>query len=205
MKKLIVLILAVTVLTGCQISTESLNQELSTKINEHLDQAVYPDNNVYRQNYSYYLPVNADIEDRYLTNDVIKVSQSKIYLFVDLYSYKNEISINYRLNLPEVYSEEITTGENTFEIVAYEYGSKYIVFATNEYARMSTSAKVGYLPDIVETMVSVMSTIEVNDRVVLAEEVNVETPIIETIDIFKSKVEEDTTIDTKDDEDNEDE
>ncbi len=194
MKKVLVLLVSLLLLSGCQISEASLKQELSNKVSEHFENVTYPKNNTYRLNYSYYLPANATIEDRHSSNDIIKVNQEKLYLFVDLYSYKNSLDIGYDLSLKTVYRKTVKEDNLDFDIVVYQYQGEYIILASNDFARVSSQAKVGYIPEIVEVMITLLSTIDVDDTVVFAKEVEVEVPIIETIDIFKSKVEETNVI-----------
>jgi len=194
MKRIIALLLVAFLLTGCQLTEENIRAEIITKIDEHVKNTEFPKNNTYRQSYSYYLPISASIEEQFKSNDIIKVNQAKLYFFVDLYSYKNSLDINYRLNLDPLYQKEVSLNNRVFTLTVYQNKTEYIVFASNNFSRVSANTTIGYLPDIIETMITLMSTIEVDDDVVLSAEVEVENPIVESIDIFKSKVEEDNVI-----------
>jgi len=188
MKKILIIIFTISLLSGCTVSKKNLETTLNTKVNEQITELEIPSHNEYRNNYSFYLPHNAAVEERYLSNDIIKVNQHRMYLFVDLYAYKNELNISYILNSEAVYHNTFEYDENKFDIIIYDQGDNYTIFASNDYARISTNAKVGYVPDIVESMVTILSSLSVDDKIVLNDPTFEEAIYKEVIDIFKSKV-----------------
>ena len=102
MKKVIVIILFMFLLTGCtnvsKLSYDQILGNISTRSNR---------DNTYRTGYSYYLPRNMRVRSSTLYNEVITDSKYKYYLYVDLVSYSKGVVKDYKVNNNAVYSKSI--------------------------------------------------------------------------------------------------
>ena len=123
MKKVIVIILFMFLLTGCtnvsKLSYDQILGNISTRSNR---------DNTYRTGYSYYLPRNMRVRSSTLYNEVITDSKYKYYLYVDLVSYSKGVVKDYKVNNNAVYSKSINyDGKFGYAEINLLKNDKYLV------------------------------------------------------------------------------
>ena len=129
MKKVIVIILFMFLLTGCtnvsKLSYDQILGNISTISNR---------DNTYRTGYSYYLPRNMRVRSSTLYNEDITDSKYKYYLYVDLVSFSKDdkylVEIMYNYAKIEVIVDEDGLNEAMLSIIyilkSIEYNNRVI-------------------------------------------------------------------------------
>ena len=163
MKKLIVLILSLTVLTGC-VNISNLNfDEIITRNITYTSK----NNNIKRKGYSYTLLNGLKITNQDEYNDVIESENNMFYLYVDLVSYNNKKDFTYQIN-PNVYyskSYELNNKKGYLEINELEK-EKYLIEIMYNYAKIEVIVDECDLKVAVSQAMSILSSITYNDNII---------------------------------------
>lgn len=164
MKKLICLLAATFLLTGCQISKmdESsydsiVHQVLTSNIDLH---------NQTKQGYRYYLPKTVSLYDSNDTNSILSYHNTRMYLYIDTVSYYNKAENEFVKSNDSYYSSEIKYQDHFgyLEINKYQYG--YFVEMMYHYAKIETFVREDDLNDAVYNMITILSSIHYYDDVI---------------------------------------
>ena len=91
MKKLIILLSMLFLMTGCGIHVFNYN-DMDVIIEQVLQQNIKL-NNVMLEGYKYYIPHGVILEEKHDYNQVLSYNNNKYYLYVDIisYYYKNKV------------------------------------------------------------------------------------------------------------------
>ncbi len=167
MKKHILVLLLVLLLTGCsivRINTDSIDNILNvilTKDNDLFNQV--------GQGYKYYLPSGVTYMESDNLNDILYCNGVYYYLYVDLVSYYYNVDTKYTENPNVYYSKKISTDDG-FKHSGYLEISKdgdmyYLKFIYN-YAKIEAKVKENNLNDAVLNSSYILSTIKYNYNIV---------------------------------------
>ena len=162
MKKVIVIILFMFLLTGCtnvsKLSYDQILGNISTRSNR---------DNTYRTGYSYYLPRNMRVRSSTLYNEVITDSKYKYYLYVDLVSYSKGVVKDYKVNNNAVYSKSINyDGKFGYAEINLLKNDKYLVEIMYNYAKIEVIVEKEDINKSVTNAMIVLSTITYTDDIV---------------------------------------
>ena len=115
MKKLLVLLSILTLLTGCTVT--KINKDSIDKV---IDSVMKKDSklkNVHFEGYSYYVPRGIRFVDKKEYNAILKDEyNNNYYLYVDVISYYHKVKEKYKVNKKAYYSKEVKT-KNKFAYV----------------------------------------------------------------------------------------
>jgi len=194
-RKALLAIVMILLLTGCtivRINTDSIDTIVDVLLSK--------DNNLYNRvgrGYKYYIPRGVTYIDTDETNDKLYSKGNYYYLYVDVTSYYQKISNDYKENSDAYYSRKISK-EDGFKSDGYleiteKDGLYYIEFLYN-YSKIETVVSKNELKNAVLNSVYILSTIQFNDDVI--ELMNDEEKLNnreEKYEIFKNQKDEDNS------------
>ena len=162
MKKVIVIILFMFLLTGCtnvsKLSYDQILGNISTRSNK---------DNTYRTGYSYYLPRNMRVRSSTLYNEVITDSKYKYYLYVDLVSYSKGVVKDYKVNNNAVYSKSINyDGKFGYAEINLLKNDKYLVEIMYNYAKIEVIVDKSNLNEAMLSIINILKSVEYNDSII---------------------------------------
>ena len=166
-RRALLAIVMILLLTGCTVVRINTNS-----IDTIVDVLLSKDNNLYNRvgrGYKYYVPRGVTYIDTDETNDKLYSKGNYYYLYVDVTSYYQKISNDYKVNSDAYYSRKICKddgfkSDGYLEIVEKD-GLYYIEFLYN-YSKIETVVKKEDLNDAVLNSVYILSTIQFNDDVI---------------------------------------
>ena len=192
-RRALLAIVMILLLTGCtvvRINTESIDTIVDVLLSK--------DNNLYNRvgrGYKYYIPRGVTYIDTDETNDKLYSKGNYYYLYVDVTSYYQKISNDYKENSDAYYSRKISKEDgfksNGYLEITKKDGLYYIEFLYN-YSKIETVVSKNELNNAVLNSVYILSTIQFNDDVI--ELMNDEEKLNnreEKYEIFKNQKDED--------------
>ena len=191
MKKIVIIIVMLLILTGCtninDLSYEEIAQNFaieSSKTNE------------FRTGYNYYLPRGMQVSDSTLFNEVIDDGRYNYYLYVDAVSYLNKVEYDYQENSSSEYSVNIVNGDKFGYIeVNLRENNKYLVEIMYNYAKIEVIVDKNDIKLSMISAISILRSIEYNDNIItnLLED-DVLNFAEEEMDIFNTNGEDDESV-----------
>ena len=192
MRKIILYILVFLMLTGCtivRIDTDSIDTIVEVVLSK--------DNNLYNRvgrGYKYYVPRGVTYIDTDETNDKLYSNGNYYYLYVDVISYYQKISIEYEEKEDAFYSRKLSKqegfGTDGYLEVNEEDGMYYIQFVYN-YAKIESVVSKEDLNDTILNSAYILSTIQFNPDVI---ELMIDSQTLnnreEKYELFKNKQDE---------------
>ena len=164
MKRLIVLLSIVLLLTGCSFKVLS-NNNISYNMKYLLSEKVklY---NVYFEGYKYYLPKGMRSVHKDDYNAILKdKNNNKYYLYVDVISYYHKVKNSYEVNEKSHYSKVLNYNKNTGYIQIDEVDSKYFVQMVFNYVKLEAYVLPKDLTSVVDNMCIISRSVKFNDKV----------------------------------------
>ena len=195
MKKFVVLIVMVLLLTGCtNILKEDYNNIISSVVTSKYN--VY---NQYRSGYKYYMPNSMSSVETRDFNEKITSSKYNYYLYVDVISYYNRTIKEFVVDDKAYYSAPIGYEDKYgyLEINKQDNG-KYLVEIMYNYAKIEVMVKQNDLKEAVTNSIIILSNINYNNDILAgiigdsALEYN-----DETFNIFQTKKKESNFLDVQ--------
>ena len=183
MKRAIVLIVTVLLLSGCvNIAKSDYNEIINEAVSSNKN--IY---NTYRSGYKFYLPSGLYIENSKDYNEVIKSGDDLYYLYIDIISYLNKKESPYVINEKSLYSDSISHQNKSGYIEINEQKEKYLVEIMYNYAKIEVMVDEKDLKKSVSNAIIILSSIKYNDGILenLTKE-NVLSYSEENVDIFST-------------------
>jgi hypothetical protein len=164
MKKIILLILLTTLITGCvDIKNSSYEQIINNAIsNENINLQ-----NESYNGYSYYLPRGLSIKENNGCNVVFKNDKYVLYMYVDLISYFNKVKESYVKNNNAYYSSAITNDDKFGYLeINLRTDKKYLVEIMYNYAKIEVIVDECDIKEVVSYAIAILSSISYNDTII---------------------------------------
>lgn len=187
MKKLLVLLSILTLLTGCTVT--KINKDSIDKV---IDSVMKKDSklkNVHFEGYSYYVPRGIRFVDKKEYNAILKDEyNNNYYLYVDVISYYHKVKEKYKVNKKAYYSKEVKTKNKFGYVEIKEDKTGYLVEAMYNYAKIEAYVEKDSLNDVMTNISMILSSMKYNDKV-LSSTVgeNILSYKEESYNIFKTK------------------
>ena len=162
MKKLLVVLIAILILSGC---SNIQSKDYDTLINEAAS-SKYDIVNTYRTGYKYYAPGNMDISNILDYNETLEDSSHKYYFYVDVVSYYNRVIENYEVN-PEAYYSKVINYQDKYgyiEINKWKNG-KYLLEIMYNYAKIEVIVEESFLKEAVSYAMVILASVKYNNNV----------------------------------------
>ena len=167
MKKIVLLVFAILLLTGCTIVRINTNN-----IDTIVEIVLSKDNNLYNRvgrGYKYYVPRGVTYLDTDETNEKLYSNGNYYYLYIDVVSYYQKIANKYDKEDNIYYSREFTEDEgfssNGYLKITEKDNLYYIDFVYN-YATIETVVDKNEVNDAVLNSAYILSTIQFNKNVI---------------------------------------
>ena len=186
MKKILVLVLTLVLLTGC-VAIQDV--DLDTIINETMGTKYTNLYNHVGRGYKYYLPQTLKSKTTDNLNEIIRSKKCDYYLYVDLISYHNKVEFDIKENNTYYYSKIIEKdGKKGIINIIANADEKYLVKIQYNYAFLEVITDKEDLNKTVANAVIIVTSMNYQDDVIekLLEEGSLSS-IEETINIFDSK------------------
>ena len=164
MKKLIVLLSVVFLMTGCkavQLGASDIGRNMKVLLSKDVE--IY---NVHFDGYKYFVPkglkflnkeeYNAIFTDRY---------NNKYYLYVDAIGYYHKTEINYKVENDIHYSKKLNYNDKVGYIRIEKLENGYFVEFVYNYAKMEACVTEENLANVITNMCYILRTIKFNDAV----------------------------------------
>lgn len=162
MKKLIIFIVLLFILTGCT----NLNETNIDTIIKNITESKIKITNEYRTGYKYYLPTNLNVIKSTKMNEIISSHNQKYYLYVDLvgYYYKKEITNE---NNPNAYYQKDFTYDNKKGFIEINVkNQKYLIEIMYNYAKIELIVDKSNINEAVANSLIILSSIEFNKNII---------------------------------------
>ena len=162
MKKFLVVLAAILILSGC---SNIQSKDYDTLINE-VASSKYDIVNTYRTGYKYYAPGNMDISNILDYNETLEDSSHKYYFYVDVVSYYNRVIENYEVN-PQAYYSKVINYQDKYgyiEINKWKNG-KYLLEIMYNYAKIEVIVEESFLKEAVSNAMVILASVKYNNSV----------------------------------------
>ena len=162
MKKIIIMIGLLVLLTGCTNINKLSYEEIMNNISVNSSKR-----NIYRTGYSYYLPRGMQVADSTLYNEIIEDANNRYYLYVDVVSYDKKIEKEYQVNSNAIYSSKISL-EDKFGYVEINLlkNDKYLVEIMYNYAKIEVIVDKNNCKEAMLSIINILKSVEYNDSII---------------------------------------
>lgn len=161
MKKLLLILLAAFILTGCSVNRVD-NYDYDKLINKILSFDIKMLNEV-GKGYKYYTPKGLVKIDSNSYNDELRRDNINYYLYVDVVGYYYNDEIDFEIDKNAYYSSLINVNKSKGYVQIEEKNDKLYVKMYYNYAKIEAYTDKRYLKDTITDMSYVLSSIKFND------------------------------------------
>lgn len=164
MKKIIIALMLVFLVTGCtivRIDTSSIDNTINVILSK--------DNNLYNtvgKGYKYYKPRGVTYIDTNEYNEKLYSDGNYYYLYVDINSYYYKREFDYKENKDAYYSRLIDINDKLGYLEINEYNNKYLIEFMYNYAKIEALVDKGDINNVVLNSSYILSTIKFNSKVI---------------------------------------
>lgn len=194
MKKILCLSLLILLLSGCSIvyvDRQSIDEIIDSILVDNVNLK-----NVSLNGYSYYLPQGVKLSNTNDGNSILYYNHKKMYLYVDLISYYNQIDYKYEKVANAYYETEINKNGYKGYLVITNINDKYFIEFMYKYSKIEAYVNKNDLNKTITQMAYILNSIEFNNTVI--ESLIGENSLNykeEQFDIFKPNAEESDFLD----------
>lgn len=164
MKKIVLILFSVFLLTGCtvvRIDTKSIDNTLHVVLSKN--------NQLYNRvgkGYKYYIPRGVSYIDTDEFNDKLYSNGNYYYLYIDAISYYYQKKVDYVENPDVYYSRKISINDKEGYLTITEIDGQYLVDFVYNYARIQAKVVKSEINDVVLNASYILSTIKFNSNVI---------------------------------------
>ena len=163
MKKIIILILSITLLCGCtKIDNNNIEQIINKIISSKSNNA-----NEYKNGYKFYLPSNLMIDKINERNIVFRENGLKYYMFVDIVSYYHKVENSYKIKDNAYMSKLINYDNKSGYIEINLKNDKYLIEIMYNYAKIEVIVDSNDIANAIANSLIILSSVEYNDDIIV--------------------------------------
>ena len=162
MKKIIILILSITLLCGCtKIDNNNIEQIINKVISSKSNKA-----NQYKNGYKFYLPSNLVIDKINERNIVFRENDLKYYMFVDIVSYYHKVENSYKVKENTYMSKLINYDNKSGYIEINVKNNEYLIEIMYNYAKIEVIVDSDDIANAIANSLIILSSVEYNDDII---------------------------------------
>ena len=164
MKKIIISLLLIFLVTGCsivRIDTVSIDNIVNVILSK--DNTLY---NTVGKGYKYYKPRGVTYIDTNEYNEKLYSNGNYYYLYVDINSYYYKKEFNYEENQSAYYSRLIDINDKLGYLEINKYNNKFLIEFMYNYAKIEALVEEDEINDVVLNASYILSTIKFNSKVI---------------------------------------
>ena len=160
MKKILILIIPIFLLTGCvNINEKSIDDVISMA-------SPVENTNNYRSGYKYYLPTNMNVLKTSKVNEVLSDGKNNYYLYLDLISYYNKIDLNYEKDDNLYYYKELNINNIKGFLKISVKSDKYLIEIIYNYAKIEVMVDKEDINETIANSLIILSSIKYNNDII---------------------------------------
>jgi len=164
MKKIIISLLLIFLVTGCsivRIDTANIDNIINVVLSK--DNTLY---NTVGKGYKYYKPRSVTYIDTNEYNEKLYSNGNYYYLYVDINSYYYKKEFNYEENKSAYYSRLIDINDKLGYLEINKYNNKFLIEFMYNYAKIEALVEEDEINDVVLNASYILSTIKFNSKVI---------------------------------------
>ena len=162
MKKIIILILSITLLCGCtKIDNNNIEQIINKIISSKSNNA-----NEYKNGYKFYLPSNLMIDKINERNIVFRENGLKYYMFVDIVSYYHKVENSYKIKDNAYMSKLINYDNKSGYIEINLKNDKYLIEIMYNYAKIEVIVNSNDIASAITNSLIILTSVNYNDDII---------------------------------------
>lgn len=164
MKKIILIMLSIILLTGCtvvRIDTANIDNTINVILSK--------DNKLYNQvgkGYKYYIPRGVTYIDTNELNEKLYSNGTYYYLYIDVVSYYHKTKSNYKKNKDAYYSRKIDINGKHGYLEINKLENKYLIEFMYNYSKIEALVDKEDINETVMNASYILSTVKFNHNVV---------------------------------------
>lgn len=164
MKKVILIMLSIVLLTGCtvvRIDTANIDNTINVILSK--------DNKLYNQvgkGYKYYIPRGVTYIDTNELNEKLYSNGTYYYLYIDVVSYYHNTKSNYKVNKDAYYSRKININGKNGYLEINKLENKYLIEFMYNYSKIEALVDKEDINETVLNASYILSTVKFNHNVV---------------------------------------
>ena len=166
MKKILLLLLTLFLVTGCESANNTVNKIDVDKIFNTFLSKETKLVNTSSNGYKYYLPSGVRLIESNNYNDKLFYNGYYYYLFIDTVSYYYNTSPEYNINLSLFYSNILSYNGKTGYAEIEENDGLYRIKIYYNYASIETYVDYGNIKQTITNMCYILNSIKFNDVIV---------------------------------------
>lgn len=163
MKKIVLLLCLVVLLTGCsikQVQYDNIDSIIESVLTKKIKLS-----NSYFEGYKYYLPRGLRLVSKKDYNAKLVSGKNTYYLFVDVIAYYNKVDTKFELS-DSYYSKELNFNNNKGYIEITKTDDRYFIEIVYNYAKIETLVDEKDLNTAIVNSCYILSSIQFNDKVI---------------------------------------
>lgn len=165
MKKKILLVLFLMLLTGC-VRTDINNGDYKELVSQVINNKTNGTNEV-ANGYRFYVPKGVRLIENDSNNQIFMGMGTKIYMYVDITSYYYKNLLNYKDIEDSYYSSKVSSGDKTgFIKITKTDDDKFYVEIVYNYAKVEVYTDQYNLNDIITLSSILLNNISYNDNII---------------------------------------
>jgi len=164
MKKILILLTLVFLVTGC-----SINQIKDKDYDDLINDVLVYETSLSNKNFSgykFYLPREVSLIKKNKQNYVLSYHNNKMYMYVDLIAYYNKVKRDYEINDKLYYSRLLVKDDKSGYINITKEDDQFFVEMEYNYAKIETYVKEKDLSRTIRKMCVILNSFKYNDKVI---------------------------------------
>ena len=164
MKKVIMLICLMLLLTGC-VKVENNESDYKKIIDNCLNDKIIT--NEVALGYKFYIPRGVKLLKNYDYNQTFLIDNIKVYLYTDIISYYFQNKLNYNDNSNDYYYyKELSYNDKSGYIEISKDTENYYVKIIYNYSKIEFKGALDKLPKLISLSATILNSIQYNDIVI---------------------------------------
>lgn len=161
MRKVVILFVCLFLLSGCQNIDDLTIEEVLQSFSSDIKTA-----NIYRTGYKFNLPDRLIVESTSDFTQILSSEKYNYYLYVDVVSYYNDITIEYDVDNDIYYSEKFEFDEKTGYLdIELKENDKYLIEIMYNYA------KIEVMVDYEDINIGLINSISILKNIVYSDDI----------------------------------